>query len=270
MRVRRRRGARAAGSLFLSGMTALACSSSSSGGVGAAAVALGTDADDGARELANIGAAIVAGDPTNLRVAATADLLPTTPTPFRPAACVTATLDAASRTATYAFRDCTPPRSAALVSGTVSVSWQGEAPLALTFSGTAVKVGGATLTFTATGDVQGNGDARSMTWSAMISGTSANGHALQRTSQETYTWTTKQDCLTESGTTDGTVDGAAVHGESVTYAICAGGCPAAGSEQRITDVGSGQTYDFQWSQTSLTYQGPGGQQQVALACVAGM
>lgn len=259
------------GSLFIAGTLVLACSSSSSGGgVGAAAVALGSDADDGARELANVAAALVAGDATSLRVATTKELLPTSPTPFRPAACMSATVDASASKATYVLSNCTPPRSHATVSGTIVVSWQGAGPLALTFSGTDTIVAGARLTWTATGNVTGDGSARTMAWDSKIQGTSAAGHALVRTSHETYTWTTKQDCLTENGAADGTVDGAQVHGDSIGFAICAGGCPQPGSEQRITDVGSGQSYDFRWTPTTLSYQGPGGEQQVALTCIATM
>ncbi len=255
-----------------SGCAVKSTSTNSTTGSGSDAVDQGSDVNDAEGSAESLGSSLVGGTSGSLHVASAgemtmhggtlqlADVGAEAKGFYSPAGCLTVAADLTKSSAKYTFNDCTGPWGILHLTGEVDVTWSssGANQITINYSATALKVNHATIDWTATANVTGNGGARDMIWDGKFSGTTAHGRAFQRTNHKEYKWTVGQACLSVSGTSDGTVTGHELKTEVKSFSICAGGCPEAGSEITITDVTTSKVYDVKWNAGSATYTDPAG------------
>jgi hypothetical protein len=179
---------------------------------------------------------------------------------YQPAGCLTVTDDLTAKKATYVFSDCTGPWGLVHIKGTVTVGYSSSAgnQLTLTYSAKGLSLNNATIDWDATANTTANGLARDMVWDGHFTGTTGNGRSFQRTNHKEYKWTAGQQCLTVNGSSDGTVTGHELKIDVVSFSVCKGGCPEAGSEIKVSDVSTNKVYDVKWNAGNATYTGPEG------------
>jgi hypothetical protein len=168
---------------------------------------------------------------------------------YQPAGCVVEGSTSGTDSATYTFNDCTGPFGLVHISGVVDVTWSVTGPGAVTlnFSSSDLEINRATLSsWAATANVTANGDSRTMVWSAHLSGTTGGGRPFVRTNDKTLTWTAGGSCLSISGTSTGTVTGLDLQTTITSYSVCAGACPAAGSEVHVEDLTTSESVDLKF------------------------
>ena len=239
---------------------------------GSSVVDEGSDATGAESQTEAMSTSLIGGDATSIRMASAPELVSTpgqlvldaagdvAKTLFQPAGCLVVTADSAGKSAKYVFDDCAGPHGLVHVSGEVDASWSSTAANQLTvnFSASGLKIGGATVTWTATANTTANGAARDMIWDGHFDGTTRAGRAIDRTNHKEYKWTVGASCLSVNGSSDGTVTGHELKTDVVSFSICAHACPEAGSEIKVTDVTTSNVYDVKWNAGNATYTGPGG------------
>lgn len=178
--------------------------------------------------------------------------------------------DTAAKTVTYTFDGCTGPYGLVGVTGAVVAKYDVVSPtqIRLDLSSTGLKVGRATLDWTAKADITSTGTSRTMVWDAAIGGTTGRGRPFTRTNKKTITWDAGAACITVSGTSEGDVSGRRLRTDVTSVSLCRGACPGAGGSVKTTNVATGKsvtiTYD---GDETATYTGPsGGTAQVRLLC----
>ena len=179
---------------------------------------------------------------------------------YVPAGCLVVTDDAVKKIATYAFSDCTGPYGLVHVTGSVAVDYSGSSvsALVLKYSATGLKINRATIDWSATANVTGQGNARDMIWDGQFNGTTGGGRAFHRTNHKEYKWTVGLPCLSVTGSSDGTVSGKELKIDVINFSRCKGACPEAGSEIKVTDVAANAVYDVKWNAADATYTAPNG------------
>jgi hypothetical protein len=188
---------------------------------------------------------------------------------FQPAGCEHTTVDASNQKATYVFSGCTGPLGLAEITGTVDVSWQkGSGQITLDFSSTGLQVNRATITsWQATAVVTPNGNGRTMSWNAQLSGTTGSGRSFSRTNQKVVQWSVGVPCLSATGQSTGDILRAEIQTTVVSWKRCADSCPEAGSEITVKDLGNGDQIDIQYlggATAQLTLDGKS--EEIGLAC----
>jgi hypothetical protein len=168
---------------------------------------------------------------------------------FQPAGCLQVTEDKANAQVTYAFNACTGPLGLVELTGTVTVDWQLSASqLTLSFSAQGFKINRATIdSWQATAVITPNGNQRSMTWNAMLSGTTGNGRAFNRTNQKSVQWTVGVECLSASGQSSGDILGANLQTSVISWQRCADSCPQGGSEIEVKNLDKGDSLDIKYN-----------------------
>lgn len=257
--------------VILSGCASKASSSSASNNE---AVEEGTDANGAESDAEGLATSLLGGGGGTVTLASAGDLV-TEPGAlssqgvgdgakafFQPAGCLAVSEDVPSKTVTYVFSDCTGPRGLVHVTGTVTVTYSSSPDNQLTvhYAAQGLKINGATINWTATGDVTANGMDRDMIWDGKFDGTTRNARAFSRTNHKEYTWTVGGTCLSVDGTSDGTVTGHELKTDVISFQVCKGQCPEPGSEIKVTDVTSNKVYDVKWNGATATYTGPAGGQ----------
>jgi hypothetical protein len=190
---------------------------------------------------------------------------------YSPAGCLTVTSDSVAHTVTYDFKGCVGPLGLRAVTGTVKLSYTMTALNKLVFdvTGTNLRVNKATVDWSAHAEITaGRLGHRDMTWKAQLSGTTARGREFTRTNTKSVSWTVGQPCVLVNGFSDGNVTGRNLHTDVINYSRCAGQCPAAGSEIKITNSDSGRSIDITYDGgDQATFTGPDGKkQQITPAC----
>jgi len=189
---------------------------------------------------------------------------------FEPAGCLRITADAAQRHASYVFGGCTGPLGLLELTGTVTADWTttGAGQLQISYAAQGFKVNRSTIdTWQATAIITASGNAREMTWNAMLTGTTARGRTFHRTNQKDLKWTVGEPCLSVSGTSDGTVLGVDLATTITSYQRCADACPEAGSEIEVQNRRNGDSIDIQYEggpRAKLTVNGKTA--QIGLSC----
>lgn len=188
---------------------------------------------------------------------------------FLPAGCETTTVDTASQKATYVFSGCTGPLGLVELNGTVNVSWTVSGnQLTLDYAATGFHVNRATIdSWTATAVVTSSGQQRSMTWDAMLSGTTGRGRSFSRTNHKVLSWTVGVACLSVSGQSTGNVLKADLQTTITSWSRCADACPQAGSEINVKNLGNGDDIDIKYlggPDADLTLNGK--TVEIGLAC----
>lgn len=205
-----------------------------------------------------------------LSVASAGDLLPgdlatqdvgdATKALYFPRTCLAVAHDAATRTVTYTFAGCLGPNGLARVRGEVKATYTAEVgKLVLQLVATDLQLNGATVDWNATAEIGAEGVARTMRWRATLSGTTARGRELSRTTDKTLTWTVGERCLGVSGSSEGTVRGRNLRTVVTDYRRCQRGCPEAGGKITTTNLDTGKVVEIRFDGTDqATFVGPNG------------
>jgi hypothetical protein len=220
--------------------------------------------------LESLGTSMVSTDGQS--VATSADTVTTTGNVgawYQPAGCIQATIDKTAGTATYVFDACTGPLGLVSLTGTVDVTWtMMNGSLTVNYTAQNFKINRSTIDdWQATAVVTASGNARHMTWSATLDGTTARGRTFTRTNHKVIDWTVDQPCITVSGSSEGTVSGVDLKATIDSFSRCAGECPQSGSEITVTNVTDGDTLDIKYGggpEAELTINGRSS--QISLAC----
>jgi len=146
---------------------------------------------------------------------------------YEPADCYSAT--AAGATVTYELNDCTGPFGYVHVTGTVEVTYRvGSGGLGFDAETTDLAIDEATVSFTASGEITSEGDARTLTISTDGTVTGRRGHVLTRTGDYTSTWDPTTECLAIDGSWMTTVDEDTWTTTISGFEKCGTSCPADG------------------------------------------
>lgn len=188
---------------------------------------------------------------------------------FQPAGCEQTTVDPSGQSATFVFDGCTGPLGLVELTGTVSVTWQtASSQLTLDFSAQNFKINRATIdSWQATAVVTADGDQRTLTWNATLSGTTGRGRSFDRTNQKTVQWTVGVPCIEVTGQSTGTILGARLQTTFTTWKRCADSCPQSGSEIQVKNLGNGDDIDIRYlggPTADLTLDGK--TEEIGLAC----
>jgi hypothetical protein len=168
---------------------------------------------------------------------------------FQPSGCLVEDITPSSDKATYTFNDCTGPWGLVHLTGVVDATWTqtSDSELDLVLTSSDFKINAATITtWSAHADVTAHGEARTMTWSASLAGTTGGGRPFTRQNDKTLSWTAGGSCLSINGTSTGTITGLDLETKLEGYSRCVGACPASGSEVTIEDVTTGATVDLKY------------------------
>jgi hypothetical protein len=167
---------------------------------------------------------------------------------FQPAGCLQVTTDTATQTVTYVFNGCTGPLGLVELTGSLTAVWQAAVgALTVDFSAQNFHVNRATISdWQATAVVTTNGNERTMTWNAQLSGRTGRGRDFSRTNQKTVTWTVGGSCLGVSGESTGNILGARLQTTITSWQRCADSCPDAGSEVQVKNLGNGDFIDIKY------------------------
>jgi hypothetical protein len=155
----------------------------------------------------------------------------------------------ATQTNTYTFSDCTGPYGLLHLTGVVTAVWSVHSAdtLDVTLSASNFQVNRATITsWNATATVTASGDSRDMVWAASLSGTTGSGRSFSRTNNKDIKWTVGEECISISGSSEGTITGLDLKTTITSYSRCAASCPAAGSEIQVTDVTNGDSVSVKY------------------------
>jgi hypothetical protein len=188
---------------------------------------------------------------------------------FQPAGCEQTTVDKSGQSATFVFNGCTGPLGLVELNGTVDLTWQtAQNQLTLNFSAQNFKINRATIdSWQATAVVTANGNDRSMTWNATLSGTTGRGRSFSRTNQKTLQWTVGVACLEVTGQSTGNILGAKLQTTFTTWKRCADSCPQSGSEIEVKNLGNNDDIDIKYlggPSANLTIDGKS--EEIGLAC----
>ena len=161
---------------------------------------------------------------------------------FQPAGCEQTTVDTASQKATYVFDACTGPLGLVSLTGTIDVSWQkADGQVTLDFSSQGFQINSATISsWQATAVVTADGNARTMNWSAQLSGTTGRGRTFSRTNQKVIQWSVGVPCISVTGQSTGDILKAELQTTVTSWKRCADSCPEAGSAISVKDLGNGE------------------------------
>jgi hypothetical protein len=188
---------------------------------------------------------------------------------FQPAGCEQTTVDKSGQSASFVFNGCTGPLGLVELTGTVNLTWQtGSNQLTLDFTAQNFKINRATIdSWQATAVVTANGNDRTMTWDATLSGTTGHGRSFSRTNQKTLQWTVGVACLGVSGQSTGDILGAKLQTTFTSWKRCADSCPQSGSEIQVKNLGNGDSIDIKYlggPSADLTINGKTA--EIGLAC----
>jgi hypothetical protein len=185
---------------------------------------------------------------------------------FGPRGCLTVVHDSTAQTAQYHFAGCTGPLGLAHLSGDVTVTYQ-SAPgkLVLDVVGTALQVNRATADWHAHAEIVASGLARTMTWSAELSGVTARGRDFTRTNTKTVTWKVGDRCFTLDGSSTGDVRNREVKTVIAGYTRCGAACPEAGGKITISSGATTLEMTFDGS-ANATLTSPKGSTTIPLVC----
>jgi hypothetical protein len=186
---------------------------------------------------------------------------------YFPKGCLTVTSDAATKSVTYAFADCTGPNGVFKIRGTI-VATYATAPgkLTLNLVGNDLHVNKSVVDWTATAEITATGAAREMRWNGSLSGTTARGKTFSRTNTKVVTWRFGERCFGVSGTSDGKVRDRELRTEITDFRRCQGSCPEAGGKITISNAAKVKveiTFD---GSSRATYTSPKGTTTFDLAC----
>jgi hypothetical protein len=188
---------------------------------------------------------------------------------FQPAGCEQTTMDAANQKVSYVFDGCTGPLGLVALTGTIDLTWQSvNGQVTLDFSSQGFQIDRATISsWQATAVVTANGNDRTMTWNASLSGTTGSGRRFNRTNQKTIQWSVGVPCISASGQSTGDILRAELQTTVKSWKRCEESCPEAGSEITVKDLGNGDSIDIQYlggATANLTVDGRS--EEIGLAC----
>jgi hypothetical protein len=190
-----------------------------------------------------------------------------------PAGCVTETQDAATKTNTYVFANCTGPWGFVKIDGTVTVTWSstGADNLTLNFAASNFTLNRATITtWKATAVITASGNDRDMQWNGTFSGTTGSGREFNRVNTKDVKWTVGQQCISINGQSTGDVTGKHLTTKIITYQRCAAECPEANSEINIQNTDNGNDIDIKFlggTQADVTLTSGGKSESIdVIAC----
>lgn len=160
---------------------------------------------------------------------------------FLPSGCATSEADPNdTHTVVHSFNACSGPWGLRKVTGKVSVRYSatlldGEPALQLDVTGDDLVMKKATADFHATAVVRATGADRKMMYRAELTGTTTRGRPLSRTANWTQEWRLGEQCISLTGTTDGTVNTRTLKTSVEKYQRCRNECPAAGGVITVED-----------------------------------
>jgi hypothetical protein len=189
---------------------------------------------------------------------------------YRPRGCLAVTpAPGDAQKATYKFASCAfGPNGLFSINGLVDVHYvAGPGSLHLDLTATDLGVNLATVDWTASADITSSVTARTMTWHAQLSGTTAGGREFARTTDRRVTWTPGEACFELSGLSEGTVGKRSLKTEITGFRRCARSCPDAGTIA-VTNLTTGRRIEILYDGTNLaTLVRPTGQKvKIRLLC----
>ena len=155
----------------------------------------------------------------------------------------------------------------------MNVTWAiANSTLTLNYSAQGFRLNRTTLTsWTATAVVTSNGNARTLAWTADLSGSTPSGRDFTRHAEKNIGWTVGTACIAMTGTAEGTVTGDTLKTTISSYSRCAGACPQAGSDIDIDNETTGEERRHplqQWvSLVTASGKEATGELTIALACL---
>lgn len=181
---------------------------------------------------------------------------------YFPRGCVDVVHDAAARSVTYTFGGCTGPSGLVRVRGSVEATYVVEGgTLVLDLTADDLQLNGATLDWHARAEITAEGVARTMRWKAELSGQTARGRELARTTDKTLKWTVGERCLAVEGTSEGRVRARNLRTVVTDYRRCQRGCPEAGGVITTTNLDNGKVVEIRFDGTDqATFVGPNGKE----------
>jgi hypothetical protein len=167
---------------------------------------------------------------------------------FMPAGCEQTTTDSANQTVAYAFNGCTGPLGLVSITGTVNLSWSvSDGVLKLDYSAQNFQINRATITsWQASATITANGPARTMDWSASLSGVTGEGRTFTRTNNKVIQWVVDVPCVSVTGQSTGDILKADLQTTIVSWKRCADSCPQAGSEIDVKDLTDGDSLSISY------------------------
>ena len=186
---------------------------------------------------------------------------------YFPAGCLVVTSDDATKTITYAFKNCAGPTGIFRLTGTIVVTHRvTDGKLVLDIVGNDLVVNRSNVDWSAHAEIRADGAAREMTWHGSYAGTTARGKDFQRTDDKTLSWRFGERCFAVAGVSEGQVRDRYRRTES-NFRRCQGSCPEAGGRIAITNANAKLKVEILYDGTSrATYTTPKSSSSVDLAC----
>jgi hypothetical protein len=189
---------------------------------------------------------------------------------YFPRGCLQAVNDPATQTATYTFSNCTGPGGLRAVTGEIKAHYQQSGPgqLHLDLTATDLSVNRATTDWSAIAEITTSGADRAMTWDAHLSGTSAGGRTLSRSTKHRTKWKLGDACFGLDGSSEGQVGEREIRTEISSFRRCRRECPDAGGKIVVTNVTKNKRYELHYDGTNrATFIGPNGKERsIPLLC----
>jgi hypothetical protein len=187
---------------------------------------------------------------------------------YFPRGCLSVVSDA--QTATYTFNRCMGPNGLRGVTGQVKATYRSDGTqLHLELTATDLLVNRASVDWAASADITQAGAARTMTWTAQLSGTTARGREFTRTNEHTISWKLGESCFALDGSSDGEVNKREIRTEIVGFRRCRQACPDADGKIVITNVTKNKRYELRYDGSNrATFIDPKGR-ETALPLLCG-
>lgn len=181
---------------------------------------------------------------------------------YLPQRCLEIEDDPAAKTAKYTFTNCMGPNGLRGVTGVVETRYEVQpSGLHLELTATDVSVNRAKISWAATADIvsTAGGAGRTMTWKATLSGVSAGGRTLERTTAHTISWRLGEPCFSLDGTSEGRVDRRSIRTDIQGFRRCRRACPDAGGKIIVTNVDANEAFELVYDGTNrATFVEPDG------------
>lgn len=190
---------------------------------------------------------------------------------YFPRGCLAVTSDAATKTVTYGFTNCSNTYGIVRITGTVIATYEvSPNTLVLNLVGTNLHVNRSTIDWSARAEITANGPARTMSWHGQLSGTTARGKEFSRTNDKVVSWRFGERCFAVSGASEGHVRGRFLRTEIADFRRCQGSCPEAGGRITITNSEKLKVEILYDGTTRATYTTPKGSTSVELLACKGV
>jgi hypothetical protein len=166
------------------------------------------------------------------------------------------------------FTRCSGPWGLSDLAGKLGVVQTGS-PSDLVFSANQLAINQATVTFEVQAHIDFEGADRTMTWTGMLSGTTARGRSFSTSANLTLSWQLGGTCIGALGSSSGEVSDGPVSTSVTDLLRCGSSCPIAGSITVWASQSSAPTNPLTLSFNGMDvayFAAAGGSNSVQLSC----